>query len=107
VKEERSGDKLRVTPLHWAVLASSVDAVRLLVEAGADPNAVATEGLTPLHLAASESVGREITRLLLATGAKTDAKDRRGRTPLDIAKSRWATEVIEELLAQGGKCQRE
>jgi uncharacterized protein YegJ (DUF2314 family) len=41
------------TLLHHLALAGSLDAVRVLVEHGADPNALTSHGMTPLALASS------------------------------------------------------
>ncbi|OWY59772.1 hypothetical protein B7486_72775, partial [cyanobacterium TDX16] len=39
------------TALHAAALVGDADGVRLLLEAGADPNAIAYDAFTPLHFA--------------------------------------------------------
>lgn len=46
-------DKHGFCPLHFASQAGSVEALRLLLDAGADPSAPGLGGITPLHLAAS------------------------------------------------------
>jgi ankyrin repeat protein len=38
------------TPLHLAVFMGNLDAIKLLIEAGADPNMRSSRGRTPLHL---------------------------------------------------------
>jgi ankyrin repeat protein len=79
------------TPLHSAVAtdagAATAEIVRLLLEAGADPNAKSREGGTPLHSAAFTG-DLEIAELLLAYGADPNATDPKGLTPLDIARDR-------------------
>jgi ankyrin repeat protein len=84
------------TPLHSAVAtdagASDTDIVRLLLEAGADPNAKSREGGTPLHTAAFTG-DRESAELLLAYGADPNATDAKGHTPLDLARDRKNIEV--------------
>ena len=77
--------------------------VQLLLQAGADPQAVNNEGLTPLHQsAAGGASGRVIVRLL-AAGADPLAESNDGRTPLHSA-LRYAVvcDVISPLVQGGG-----
>ena len=84
------------TPLHSAVATDAGEAtpliVRLLLEAGADPNAKSHEGGTPMHSAAFTG-DLEIAELLLAYGADPNATDPKGHTPLDVARDRRNVEV--------------
>jgi ankyrin repeat protein len=64
-------------------------AVRLLLEAGADPNAAGPDGMTALHQAAKTG-NLETIRVLADGGAKLDAQDKDGLTALDIAEGRHA-----------------
>ena len=67
------------TPLHAAVQHGREDTVRALLEWGADVNARADSGQTPLHLCGK----REIAELLVEAGADPAATDyERGTTPL-------------------------
>ena len=74
---------VRVAPIHSAAFGRNADAVRHLLEAGADPNLLA-EGFTALHTAASNG-DSEIVRLLLAKGADTSPKAPDGQTAYDLA----------------------
>lgn len=57
------------TFLHHQALAGSVASVKILLQAGADPNAVTEHGMTPLQLA--ESLGWEkVIALLKTAGAR-------------------------------------
>jgi ankyrin repeat protein len=58
-------------------------AVRMLLDKGANVNATATNGATLLHQSLSR--GTAFVRLLVDHGARLDLKDGSGRTPLDIA----------------------
>jgi cytohesin len=76
------------------------EVIRLLLAAGADPNAVDFEGATPLMYAAK--VERpEVLRALLAAGADPDAQDAQGRTALMYAADHCQTESV-RLLVQAG-----
>jgi ankyrin repeat protein len=84
------------TPLHSAVATDAGpvehEIVRLLLEAGADPNAKSREGATPLHSAAFTG-DLESAELLLAYGADPNATDPKSLTPLDVARDRRNVEV--------------
>jgi len=61
-----------------------LEALKLLLAAGADPNAKAADGTTALHQAVTlQQV--EYIRVLVAAGAKLDAVNKRGETPLMAA----------------------
>lgn len=60
------------TPLHGAALSREATVAAMLIDAGADPNAVNREGLTPLGVASG--AGNELlVRFLLEHGARPDA----------------------------------
>jgi uncharacterized protein len=63
---------------------SGEEAVKILVEAGADVNAVNEADFTALHGAAFRGLD-EIIRYLVGHGADINARDFRGRTPYRIA----------------------
>jgi hypothetical protein len=69
------------------------DVFQLLINAGADVNAAAWRGGTPLTMAvAQEEV--EVVRILLAKGANAAAKMQNGMTALDLAKKKNSTAII-------------
>ena len=56
------------TPLHWVASRGNANFLKLLLEAGADPNAKGTwSGRTPL-LECSDNIGMEIELLQSLTG---------------------------------------
>jgi ankyrin repeat protein len=86
----------RNTPLAVVITWGDVDAARLLLEAGADPNARLEIDETALHRAASFDQ-LEIAQLLLEKGADPNVRDRDGLTPLDWAKIGNSQAVINLL----------
>ena len=63
------------------------EAVNLLVELGADVNAVNKAGQTALHGAANQGFST-VVQFLVEKGANLNTKDRGGYTPLAIAAGR-------------------
>jgi ankyrin repeat protein len=94
-------DKLHSTALHYAALYGSPEAVRILLNAGADPNAKNDQGVTPLVYAA---YNLEKTRMLVEKGADVNAAGSAGITPLMIAASvHNNAETVRYLLAKGAQ----
>jgi hypothetical protein len=74
------------TAIGYAVGNSHPDAVRLLLEAGANPNQRdRNKDMTLLHSAAYRRRGDVMIAMLLRHGADPNLRDASGRTPLDIA----------------------
>jgi len=92
-----SHNPLRNQPLHACVaLNNSVDAVRALLEAGADVNATQHGGYTPLIQAAAAGK-KEMVQVLVECGARLDAKCDQGKTALDYARERGHAEIVKLL----------
>lgn len=92
------------TALHYAAFFADGPTVGMLLEAGADPAAVADNPMRvqPLHSAAARR-NVEGARLLLAAGADPNAEQQDGFLPLDAAVQN-RDEAMEELLrAHGGR----
>jgi ankyrin repeat protein len=88
-----SGGAEKNQPLH-AALAGAGDAaiVRAMVAHGADVNAAAASGYTPLHVAASRG-DAELVRSLVQAGARPGARMDDGKTPADLARDRGHPET--------------
>jgi ankyrin repeat protein len=92
-------DRLDNTPLIYAAVFGSVDAVRLLLDRGADAHARNSFGATALVYAAGNEAK---ARLLVEHGADVNAQTRQGRTPLTIAAAcNGCAAVVRLLLAKG------
>jgi ankyrin repeat protein len=89
-------------PLHLAAFFGGADAVRLLLAAGADPNADDDNalGVRPLHSAAAVS-DHGAVRALLDAGADPDARQRGGFTALHAAAHSDDAELASLLLDHG------
>jgi uncharacterized protein len=86
----------KVTALHGAVARRDVEIVKMLLEAGADPNARQEQGFAPLHDAAANG-NAALVELLLKHGARADAKTDDGKTAGDMAADRGHKELAEKL----------
>jgi len=94
------------TPLA-IMCGCSVDAVRLLLDRGADPNVADGQGMTPL-LAAALFDRRDMVRLLISRGANVNTSARvttkKGTgtfTPLGVARQNGYTELAQILTDAG------
>jgi len=119
-----------MSPLHLAAQGGHLDAMELLLEAGADINAVDARGYTPLHFVIcygpkqffdplpdlSETTGdigvyhllTDVPRFLIDRGADLSAREREsGKTPLELAGSQFEDETdrgdVIDLLKAAGK----
>ena len=72
------------TPLHLAAHFNHINAVRWLLEAGADAHARSQNDLAnqPLHAAVAGQASLELLTLLLEAGAEVNARQRGGFTPI-------------------------
>jgi ankyrin repeat protein len=94
-------DSRGITPLMYAAETGSLDAMRLLLDSGADVNAQNAFGSTALMWSASDPAK---VRLLLDHGAQVNIAARSGRTALIIAAfTNPSAEVVRLLLAKGAK----
>ena len=87
------------TPLMYAAAVGSVDAMKMLLKAGADVNAKNAFDATALMWCINQP---DMVELLLAKSAEVNARSKIGRTPLLLAASYAGnTEVLKLLLAKG------
>jgi hypothetical protein len=92
------------TPLHYAVQSGNVDSLRLLLDAGADPNGKAPGGQNPLTLAAESLAAKRsaaVIRLLLERGASVHGADMQGETALHKAARAGHLETAKLLIEAG------
>jgi len=90
----------RWTPLHSACSRGRGSVAKVLIDNGADVNAVTRGGRTPLHYAArNKDLGT--ASLLIAKGANVNAKGNRGRTSLHFAADSGNKDLTELLIAKG------
>ena len=87
------------TALHFAAFFRQPEATRLMVERGADLEAVASTfgDVTPLHSACA-SGERESARILLEAGADPNVRQQGGFTPLHAAAQNGDEELARLLL---------
>lgn len=80
----------------WASEQGSTECVKILLEAGANPDNFEWDGWSSLHWAARNG-HVEVVKLLIDHGAASDHKDRKGNTPLEWAADREHWDVVEAL----------
>ena len=88
--------ELGITPLHCACIKGSKNAVDLLLDLGANINALDNEGNNCLHYAVNSN-NPNLLKKLLIRGADKTIKNQKGETPLDLAVKNNYTKLISIL----------
>src|SRR5262249_52790058 len=88
------------TALMWA--AGDAAKAKVLVQGGAEVNAISKLGRTPLIIASATAGNLETVRLLLAKGAHPKQVDENGDGPVGSAASAGDAAMLRELLTRGG-----
>jgi ankyrin repeat protein len=76
-------DSLGHAPLHWAVFGGYYDIVQVLLEAGADPNTLSADGVTPKWNAVDFGLDA-IVDLLTLYGGKVQTDERFNRAAFTV-----------------------
>uniref|UniRef100_A0A8C3HNM1 BCL3 transcription coactivator n=1 Tax=Chrysemys picta bellii TaxID=8478 RepID=A0A8C3HNM1_CHRPI len=93
-----------LTPLHVSVATSNRDTVLLLLEHGADIDAVDIKsGRSPL-LHAVENNSLDMVELLIQNGANVNAQSYAGCTALHVASGRGLLDALRLLVRNGADC---
>jgi ankyrin repeat protein/mono/diheme cytochrome c family protein len=87
------------TALMHAAYAGTVDMVRTMLAAGADPKASNSRKANALHWAITDP---EKVRVLISAGAPVNAKTIEGRTPLFLSAMRPDGTVVARILLEAG-----
>lgn len=99
-----SRNAMQVRPIHSAAACAHADKAlqlaRLVLEAGADPNAVQQGGYTALHAAAS-SGNLALIALLRKHGADPRIANERGQRAVDLARANAHTAAVRMLDLDG------
>lgn len=93
-------DKDGRTPLHWACRGVHLEAVKFLVDKGADVNAEDSNKVVPLHSLAVRNSAAAIA-ILVDNDADVDFKDYGGKTALHYAAMSNATDAVVILVKAG------
>lgn len=86
--------------LHWVATCGEMEAVKLLIAAGANVNAQNNNGTTLLKVAAMHGMN-ELVKLLIAAGADPNVRNIYKQVPLHNAAWVGNTEVVRLLIAAG------
>ena len=89
----------KVQALHAAVAGRNLEIVKVVLEAGADPNAQQQAGFRPMHEAGTNA-NRALAELLIAHGADPELPADSGKNAIDLAQEKGHTEFATWLEQQ-------
>lgn len=102
LRETKTEDDFGITPLHWACRVGDAEAVRLLVQLGADINVCNIEGVTPLHEVAAYNAGSALKCMEILIRAGSELKSNKyGSTALHLASRYGTAEMTQALIDYG------
>ncbi|MEQ2231515.1 Usher syndrome type-1G protein [Ilyodon furcidens] len=101
-KELNAPDEDGMTPTLWAAYHGNLEALRLIVGRGGDPDKCDIWGNTPLHLAAANGHISSLS-FLVAFGANVWCLDNDYHTPLDMAAAKGHMDCIRYLDSTAAK----
>lgn len=81
------------TPLHWASNKGNIEAIEMLLDAGANINAQNRRGRTPLHSLIEMKYYKLVLWLIKYCNADPFIEDIRKLTPYDLAQKFIQTEI--------------
>ncbi|KAJ3117641.1 Ankyrin repeat and FYVE domain-containing protein 1 [Phlyctochytrium bullatum] len=94
------------TALHRVMWRQEVEAAEVLLEAGADPRRVCSEGCTALHYLADAVEGiwdgevERVVERMVGMGLDVNKRDVKGRTAVHVAAAQGRKEMLKWLLAR-------
>ena len=100
---ERDNSRRRRSPLAIASVAGYDDIVKMLLDFGAEMNAVDTDGASSLYLAC-ERGNAPVAKILLEKNADTELRPyRKSKSPLMIASQLGYVDIVRKLLTYGAR----
>ena len=90
---------LKVAAIHAAVAGRNLEVVRVVLDAGADPNAAQQQGFRPMHEAGSHA-NRALAELLIARGGDPTLKTDEGKSAIDLAREKGHNDFADWLSKQ-------
>lgn len=93
-------DNRGYSALHYAAYYNQVDALKLLLKEGADPNMRDSEGMTPALVACKDESQEACLRILVDNGGDLEIRNNEGKTGYDIAGTR---PIVFEIKSQSSR----